>query len=168
MVMGVRAPRPRWRYRVGQVLLAARPRYSDEDVDAVLADLTPPLGRLWMELAPRDKAHSIRVFRQVASDDVLVRQAALLHDVGKARVPLGTVGRSLVVLGERFGLAGAVQAIPILGPRVRRYRRHPQVGAEMLELAGADPLLVEVVAEHQASRPRHPQTRRLQEVDGRE
>ncbi|HEV3233516.1 MAG TPA: HDIG domain-containing protein [Candidatus Dormibacteraeota bacterium] len=168
MAVGARASQSRWRYRVGQVIAAARARNTNVDVEAVLRDLPPGLGELWLEMAPRDMVHSLKVFRRVAGDELLVRQAALLHDVGKARAPLGTIGRSLVVLAERFGATVALDAVPVLGGRCRRYRRHPEIGAEMLRQAGADPVLVEIVAEHQSPAPRHPQTARLQAVDERE
>jgi putative nucleotidyltransferase with HDIG domain len=168
MAVGAEAPRSRWRYRVGQVIAAARARNADIDVDDVLRDLQPALGELWRQMAPRDKVHSLNIFRRVSGDALLVRQAALLHDVGKAQAPLGTIGRSLVVLAQRFGATRALEAVPVLGGRVRRYRRHPEIGAQMLRDAGADGVLAEIVAEHQAKAPRHAETARLQAADERQ
>lgn len=160
--------RPRWRYRVSQVRAAFRARLSAEDRDAALAELPPEMQRLFLRMAPRDQVHAVRVLRLLDEEDPLMRQAALLHDAGKAVTPLGTVGRTVVVLAEAIGRVGLAERIPIVGPRVRRYRQHPEIGAEMLRQCGADPALVEIVAEHQAATPRRPETLRLQAVDGRE
>jgi hypothetical protein len=56
----------------------------------------------------------------------------------------------------------------VLGPRIRRYRQHPAIGARMAATAGADPRLVEIIAEHQSAAPARAETRRLQAADGRE
>jgi putative nucleotidyltransferase with HDIG domain len=163
-----------WSYRLGQVRDAVTARMSDADRADALASLTPELGRLFLAMSVRDQRHSMRVLRllrQGASGgrlDPVLAQAALLHDVGKAEVPLGIPGRSLLVLAEAFGGLDLLQRMPVLGARVRRYRTHPQLGAAMVERAGAAGALVEIVAEHQADQPRHPETLRLQGADGRE
>jgi putative nucleotidyltransferase with HDIG domain len=153
---------------VSQARAALRARVSDDDRARVGAELPPDLERLFWRMAPRDQVHALRVLRRLDGTDRLLRRAALLHDVGKASAPLGTMGRALVVLTSSLAAGRVLELIPALGPRVRRYRQHPQIGAEMLRAAGAEEALVEIVAEHQARAPRHPETLRLQAVDGRE
>lgn len=154
---------PGWRYRVGQVLAARRAHVTDADRGEALAELPEALQGMFLAMAPRDQAHALRVLRRVVGAEggaePVLRQAALLHDAGKAAAPLGTPGRSLVVLAK------ALRMTALLGPRARRYRQHPEIGAEMLRRAGADPVLVEVVAEHQSNTPRHPETQRLRAAD---
>jgi putative nucleotidyltransferase with HDIG domain len=157
-----------WRYRVGQALAATRAGLAPGDMPAVQAELPPPLFALFAAMAPRDQVHAVRVLRRLEGAEPLLRQAALLHDAGKAVAPLGTPGRSLVVLAEASGTVAVLERVPLLGRRVRRYRAHPEIGADMLRQAGADAVLVEIVAEHQALSPRLPETLRLQAVDGRE
>jgi putative nucleotidyltransferase with HDIG domain len=158
----------RWAYRVGQVGAAHRARMDDADRAEALSHLTPKLGALYLGMAVRDQKHALRVLRRLGHADSLLCRAALLHDVGKTRAPLGTLGRSLVVLARATDTTGLLRAIPLLGPRVQRYLRHPEIGAEMLRAAGADAALVEIVAEHESGRPHHPATARLQAVDERE
>lgn len=155
-------------YRARQAMAALRARPTEADVASALAELPVELRPAFQRMAPRDQVHALRVLRRLDSDDPLLRQAALLHDAGKAAAPLGTAGRSLVVLAGAAGALWLLEVVPVLGPRVRRYVRHPQIGADILGAAGAGPDLVEIVAEHQATVPRRPETLRLQAVDGRE
>jgi putative nucleotidyltransferase with HDIG domain len=158
----------RWAYRVGQVGAAHRARMSDRDRAEALSQLSPELGGLFLRMAVRDQQHALRVLRRLHDEGPLVRQAALLHDVGKAEAPLGTLGRSLVVLAEAIGTMRLLCRLPLVGGRISAYSRHARIGAEMLSGAGADPHLVEIVAEHEDTRPVHPETARLQAVDERE
>ena len=158
----------RWAYRVGQVGAAQRARMSERDRAEALSHLGPELGGLYLRMAVRDQKHALRVLHRLDNAGPLLSQAALLHDVGKAEAPLGTVGRSLVVLAETTGTVALLRRLPVVGVRASRYLRHAQIGAEMLKAAGAAPELVEIVAEHQASRPDHPETVSLQAVDERE
>jgi hypothetical protein len=98
---------------------------------------------LWRRMSGPDRRHALGVARRVeaalgpeaATAPVLA--AALLHDVGKVEAGLGTLGRvAATVAGERAG------------ERARRYRRHPELGAALLELAGAHPLTVAWAREH--------------------
>lgn len=116
------------------------PRLEGEAwVAAVLSEAE--LG-LWRRMSGPDRRHALGVARRVeaalgerASWPVLA--AALLHDVGKVEAGLGTLGRVVAtVAGERAG------------ERVRRYRRHPEVGASLLALAGSDPVTVAWAREH--------------------
>lgn len=160
--------RERWLYRASQAIAAAGAKLSEADRAEALAALPEGLRALFLEMAPRDQRHSLNVLRRLQPAEPLLAQAALLHDVGKARAPLGTAGRSLLVLAEASGTTAALVRVPGLGARVARYRRHPEVGAALLAEAGASPALVDIVREHQAARPARPETLRLQAADGRE
>ena len=155
----------RWAYRVGQVRSAHRARMSDRDRAEAFSHLGPELGGLFLRMAVRDQQHALRVLRRLDGPGPLLCQAALLHDVGKAEAPLGTVGRSLVVLAGATGTCRLLRRLPMVGGRFNRYLRHAEIGAEMLRSAGANPDLVEIVAEHEALLPAHPETALLQAVD---
>src|SRR5205807_2409113 len=101
---------------------------------------------LWARLSPVDRRHAVGVARRVertlrheATRPVLA--AALLHDVGKLDSRLGTFRRVAATL---LGAAAGDDWIRRGGMRrrVALYRRHPQLGADMLAMAGSDPLTV--------------------------
>ena len=112
--------------------------------------------RLWSRMYGPDRRHSAAVAREVqrrlgheATAPVLA--AALLHDVGKIDAGLGTWGRVVATLSAK--VAGADTArlwIKSSGftRKVGLYLHHPEIGADMLELAGSDPLTVAWTAEH--------------------
>ena len=160
-------PLRRASYRVGQALSGTFGRPDARAASEAAGELPANLRPLFLEMRRRDQGHAIRVLQRVGAAPELLRQAALLHDVGKARAFLGTPGRTLVVVARAAHMTAAVSRLPYIGGRVARYELHPEIGAEMLRQAGAPDALVEIVAEHQWSHPRRPETRRLQEADGR-
>jgi putative nucleotidyltransferase with HDIG domain len=157
-----------WAYRVGQAIAGTFGRLDPAAAAAATAELPANLRPLFLSMRPRDQRHAIGVLRRLGPAPDVLRQAALLHDVGKVQAYLGTPGRTLVVLAGSTGTTGLVRRVPGIGPRVERYVAHPAIGAEMLRGAGASADLVEIVAEHQEKRPRRPETVRLQAADGRE
>ena len=111
---------------------------------------------LWVRMYGPDRRHSVAVAREVerrlgneATPPVLA--AALLHDVGKIDADLGTWGRVVATLSAK--VAGPETArlwIKSSGftRRVGLYLHHPEIGADMLELAGSDALTVSWAEEH--------------------
>jgi hypothetical protein len=111
---------------------------------------------LWRRMSGPDRRHAHRVARDVeralgheATRPVLA--AALLHDVGKLDAGLGTYGRVVATLsGAVAGREMAHVWVTRTGftRRVGLYLLHPAIGADMLELAGSDPLTVAWAREH--------------------
>lgn len=111
---------------------------------------------LWKRMYGPDRRHSVQVAREVerrlgneATPAVLA--AALLHDVGKIDADLGTWGRVVATMSAK--VAGADTArlwIKSTGftRRVGLYLHHPEIGADMLEMAGSDPLTVAWAEQH--------------------
>jgi putative nucleotidyltransferase with HDIG domain len=122
----------------------------------VLANLVPGEQELWNRLSGADRRHAAAVARQVeralgheATRPVLA--AALLHDVGKIASGLGTYGRVVATLSAAVAGRGAARGWRESRGFTRRvglYLLHAELGAEMLELAGSDPLTVAWAREH--------------------
>ena len=77
--------------------------------------------------------------------------AALLHDVGKVDAGLRTWGRVVATLSAKVaGRDTAELWVRSSGftRRVGLYVRHPDIGGDMLEMAGSDPLTVAWAREH--------------------
>lgn len=130
------------------------PKRADEEwVAGVLSDAE--LG-LWRRMSNPDRRHAAGVARQVqaalgdqATGPVLA--AALLHDAGKVTAGLGTYGRVVAtVAGAAAGRSTAEHWTRSRGftRRVGLYLRHPELGADLLTMAGSDPLTVTWAREH--------------------
>ncbi|MDX6352371.1 MAG: hypothetical protein QOF84_7161, partial [Streptomyces sp.] len=101
---------------------------------------------LWRAMSGPDRRHAVGVARTVERDlgsvtTAPVLAAALLHDVGKVQSGLGTFGRVVATVAIRTGRAD-------VRPSIARYGEHARLGAEMLELAGSDPLTVTWARDH--------------------
>jgi hypothetical protein len=112
--------------------------------------------KLCDRMSSADRRHAAAVGRRVeralgheATPPVLA--AALLHDVGKVDAGLGTYGRVVATLAARVAgrdTAHAWTRARGFTRRVGLYVRHPDIGADMLTLAGSDPLTVAWTREH--------------------
>lgn len=108
---------------------------------------------LWRRLGRADRRHVVGVARRVeaalgtdATRPVLA--AALLHDIGKLESHLSTYGRVVATLSIKVAgpeLAEAWAQTRGFTRRVGLYAQHEVLGAEMLELAGSDPVTVALV-----------------------
>jgi hypothetical protein len=130
------------------------PRAVDEAW--VLSHLLEGEQTLWRRMSGPDRRHAAGVARRVAealgSEATRpVLAAALLHDVGKTVSGLGTYGRVVATLSAK--VAGREQAPAWSATRgftrkVGLYLRHDELGADLLALAGSDPLTVAWARDH--------------------
>jgi hypothetical protein len=132
---------------------------STRDEGWVAAMLSDEEHKLWRRMSRADRRHAVAVARRVerslggeAVPPVLA--AALLHDVGKVASGLGTFGRVVATMvgiggGRAFAREWCRQGG--LTRRVGLYLRHDEVGADMLALAGSDPITVAWARQHHAS-----------------
>ena len=144
-------------YRVRQFMLALRMQpLKDDELAPAQEVLTPKQMDLFTRLQPGEQLHAIRVLEALRGQgethpDLWV--AALLHDVGKSRVPLHLWERVFIVVGKK------------LFPRYadcwgqdlyRGWRRpfsvaegHPIWGAELAAEVDTSPLAVDLIRRHQ-------------------
>lgn len=115
---------------------------------------------LWARMSRADRRHAVRVARAVeralgheASRPVLA--AALLHDVGKTASGLGVYGRVVATLAAAVAGRDAADDWSRSRGFTRRvglYVRHPELGGDMLRLAGSDPLTERWARQHHLPR----------------
>ncbi len=123
--------------------LTAKP-LSPSDQVFVATALTPGLLRLFYTQRREDQRHALDVAHRVETYPHLV-EAALLHDIGKATMGLGAIGRSLATLW-------ALTSLPLWGEWLT-YIEHGRIGADMLENDGAGNLAVSFARHHPGEPP---------------
>ncbi|HID54408.1 MAG TPA: HDIG domain-containing protein, partial [Anaerolineae bacterium] len=142
----------------------ARP-LSAEAYGAVTAVLTEPQMALFNRFNFTDQWHSYRVMcalQAAGHDQPDLLTAALLHDIGKTKLPISVWERSWIVLGQMFlpGRAAAWGQAEAQGwrrPFVVK-AQHPAWGAEMAEQVGCTPLTISLIRRHQDSLAGRPLT----------
>ena len=168
-------PHGRLRYRVGQFwALLSAPPLTAEAYQAIAAQLSPAEMALFERYGSGDQWHAWRVYqllRGAGHTNPHLLRAALLHDVGKTRLSVTLVDRSIATLGKRFFPAHTYRwGVDRPHPRWQRpfviAEQHPHWGAEMAAAAGAPPEVVRLIARHQETLtdPHTPEDHLLQQL----
>jgi putative nucleotidyltransferase with HDIG domain len=130
-----------------------------DDYQAAEELLSPKLYKLFKSLPSAEQRHGFFIYQRLASlgyTDTSLLTAALLHDAGKARYPLRLWERVWVVLAHHYlpNLAGRWSSDKPVGLKRALVvaARHAEWGAQMTAEHGADPLVVEVIRQHQDKR----------------
>jgi len=163
--------------------MPSRARPSAADLEQARQFLAPAQARLFSRMQLSEQAHALAAFKRLrlrlqGAEQPDLLTAALLHDVGKVRLPLQAWERVLIVLtkalapglARRWG-AGAPETSPGWRRAFLAAEQHPAWGAEMARGAGVSPLAEALIRRHQ-EKP-SPQSdaaedvllRRLQAVD---
>ena len=132
--------------------LAARRLTPDEEA-WVASHLLASEAELWSRMGRADRRHSLGVAQrsEAALGDAATRPvmaAALLHDAGKVEAHLGTYGRVMATLSAKAAgrdTADAWSQTRGITRRIGLYLRHEELGADLLRLAGSDPLTIALV-----------------------
>lgn len=133
--------------------------------------LGPELAPLFTALPVNEQRHALNVLATVermGGRDLVLRQAALLHDVGKGQTGFSVLDRSLAVFLEAVSpraMRLLTKLRPGFGARYQAYADHAVVGAARLRSLGAFQLAA-VIAEHHLPNPTLEVTRQLRRADG--
>jgi hypothetical protein len=133
-------------------------RLTEDEAVRVASHLLPTEAELWARMGRADRRHAVGVARraEAALGDAATRPvmaAALLHDVGKIEAGLGTYGRVMATLSAKAAgrdTARAWSQTRGVTRRIGLYLLHEELGADLLRLAGSDPLTVDLVAQWSA------------------
>ena len=136
-----------WGHLAGRFFGALRPGGpSAADRAWVETILEPGEYTLWARQPGHDRRHSAEVARRVEAalaggphaGDPRWPACALLHDIGKLASGLGISARVLATLVDRAtdGAVADWEEHRGLRRRIALYLRHPELGADMLHLAG--------------------------------
>lgn len=118
--------------------------------------LSPELLALFRQMRASERQHSLNVYhllQQRGESDPRLLTAALLHDCGKRRAPYWLWERVIVVLAGAVLPAAAArwgQGEPVGWRRPFAIKaQHPEWGAQQVAAAGADPVVIELIRQHQ-------------------
>jgi hypothetical protein len=144
-------------YRLWQFWRLITKRIPPDALAEVKSWLPPPLFEVFCKMSPAEQYHAHRVRQTLIAQghthpDLLT--AALLHDVGKSKMPLVVWEKVAIVLGFKL----ARERVAAWGSRLddtwwkRPFvvaMQHPAWGAEMVNAAGGSPLTVTLIYRHQ-------------------
>ncbi|MDO9444117.1 MAG: HD domain-containing protein [Dehalococcoidia bacterium] len=147
----------RARYRVRQFTHGLRPHLSAAEVAEVRGLLRPEDFRLFLHAEPRDRRHSLDLYRLLAAEGAssAMLMAALVHDVGKGRVATWHRVAFVLLNGVSPRLVSAVAAETGASWRraLWRLQHHAALGAQALEAVAADARVVVLVRAHTGPPP---------------
>jgi hypothetical protein len=138
-------------------------RLDPGDLSWAESNLSEAEQRLFKKMPAADRSHSIAVARAVeanldrvglipgAPESRWVLAAALTHDVGKTVAGLGTYGRVVATLSEAVGGASMARVWADRRGMTRRiglYLQYPELGRDLLAVAGSDERVSAWAAEH--------------------
>ena len=129
---------------------------SQEDDQWATSNLVEGEVALWVRMSAQDRRHAAGVARRTVETlgDRATRPviaAALLHDVGKIDSQLGTFLRVVATLSAAVaGRETAELWVRSSGVtrRVGLYLRHPEIGGDLLSMAGSDEFTATWAREH--------------------
>jgi hypothetical protein len=140
-------------YRLARALL---PRLARPDDDWAQVLLSKAEFAVYLKMDARDREHAVRVTQKLLDlypdSSLILQRATLLHDCGKSVRPYNVIERVLVGLFYEVQHADA-QALDFKDRRlsaieVKKY--HPQIGSSLIQTAGGDARVAEIVARHHA------------------
>ncbi len=144
-------------YRVRQFLQALTAQLDVTQSQSIADLLGPDLTPIFERLSRDEQYHAWCVWQDVlqSNADQDLQQAALLHDCGKAEMPLTLLDRTWIVIGKTF-FKSQLKRWAQEDVRTTRWQRpfvcaalHPKWGADLAANANANAKVVWLIAHHQ-------------------
>ncbi len=146
------------RYRLWQFWRLITKQISPEALAEVRSWLPPPLFEVFRTMSPAEQYHAYCARQTLVAQGhthPALLTAALLHDVGKSKMPLAVWEKVAIVLGFKLARERAAAWGSPLDDGAWWKRpfvvamQHPAWGAEMVSAAGGSPLTVTLIYRHQ-------------------
>jgi putative nucleotidyltransferase with HDIG domain len=142
-------------YRVKQFIWGINSLYKKVDYAYVSQFLNKDEIDIFKKLKNNDQHHCIRVCRDslqynkeyfINLNEYKLGRAALLHDVGKGKLHLSLIEKSIIVILDRITKGKLKKYNKI--KQVNIYYNHPKIGFNILKDLGYEDELLEVVKYH--------------------
>lgn len=128
-------------YRIKQFYWAIESLFIKDDFKLLNKYLNQFELDLFMKISKSERQHSIRVCNAAMEyikhnnikdiDKYIMCKCALLHDVGKSRIKLNIIYKSIIVIINKITFGKFLKYNR--NKRIISYYNHPEIGAELLE-----------------------------------
>ncbi len=146
-------------YRIQQFIQALTAELTTTQAADIAAILGPELFAVFGQLSRDEQYHAWLVWQDVCDSqaNVELQQAALLHDCGKAQLPLSLIDRVWIVIGKRIFKKHTKRWGQLTPQAATRWQQpficaeqHPAWGAERIAAKQASEKVIWLVANHQS------------------
>lgn len=141
-------------YRVKQFYWAFTSLLKKDDMELLNKYLKADEISVFMKMSRAERQHSVRVFNsamkyifnnEIKIDEFKLGRCALLHDIGKSHVKVGTIEKSIIII-LKF-ITG--DKILKYNKRIEDYYRHAEIGSNILSQLGEnDSEIIMCIANH--------------------
>lgn len=141
-------------YRVKQFYWAFTSILKKDDMNLLNLYLNEREINIFMKMSKAERQHSIRVLNtameyihdnKIEIDEFKLGRCALLHDIGKSRVTINTIEKSIIII-LKF-ITG--DSILKYNKRIEDYYKHGEIGSDILSQLGEnDSEIIMCVANH--------------------
>lgn len=142
-------------YRVKQFLWGIKSLYKEIDEDLIKRFLSEDEIVMFKSLKINDQHHCIRVCKdslevnrdfELNIEEYKLGKAALLHDIGKTKLYLSLIEKSIIVILDKI-TSGFIRRFDNI-KQIDIYYNHPKIGYDLLKDKGYPIYLLEVVRDH--------------------